>query len=293
MLEMRRHPKNSVLVMPDARVTGLARIELLPPIAYEAAYTPSAPVIGFAFEAQAGTHAFASDRKRPFYATPNHLSFVPTGCEVYSRSDQGGEYLRVVLEGRASDRKCQERFSNIVDTRAIPIAERLRRLLLAGGQDDFLFDGLVSALSNRVSCILTGEFAENHKAGWMTPRRLRLSLEQIEERLATKLTVHDLAASLGLSAGFFSRAFREAVGKAPHEYIIDRRVARARHLLQSNARDLAAVAHAVGFSSHAHMASVFRKRLGTTPSTFGQKWWRKCPMVASSALVTSAATGES
>ena len=146
--------------------------------------------------------------------------------------------------------------------------------MLTGLQDNLLFDSLLSALSDRVRSILTGEFAQNHKAGWMTPHRLRLSFEQIEEQLATKLTVHSLAASLGLSAGFFSRAFREAVGKAPHEYIIDRRVARARRLLGSNPRDLAAVAQAAGFSSQAHMATVFRKRLGTTPSIMRGKCMR-------------------
>jgi len=266
MVEARRQSNDAVLAMPVGRIGGLARIELLPAAAYEAAYTPGAPVIGFAFEAQAGTHAFASDRKRPFQAKPNHLSFVPAGCDVYSQSARGGEYLRILLEGGAADDGCKERFSNIVDARAIPIAEQLRRVLLAGRQDDLLFDNLVSALSERVTRILTGGFAESLKAGWMTPHRLRLTFERIEEQLATKLTVHSLAASLGLSAGFFSRAFREAVGKAPHEYIIDRRLARARRLLGPNARDLAAVAQAAGFSSHAHMTSVFRKRLGTTPS---------------------------
>ena len=266
MVEARRQSNDAVLAMPVVRIDGLARIELLPAAAYEAAYTPGAPVIGFAFEAQAGTHAFASDRKRPFQAKPNHLSFVPAGCDVYSQSARGGEYLRILLAGGTADDGGNRRFSNIIDARAIPIAEQLRRGLLAGRHDDLLFDGLVSALSDRVTCILTGGFAENVKAGWMTPHRLRLTFERIEEQLATKLTVHSLAASLGLSAGFFSRAFREAVGKAPHEYIIDRRLARARRLLGPNARDLAAVAQAAGFSSHAHMTSVFRKRLGTTPS---------------------------
>jgi len=100
MVEAPRQSTDAVLAMPVARIGGLARIELLPAAAYEAAYTPEAPVIGFAFEAQAGTHAFASDRKRPFQAKPNHLSFVPAGCDVYSQSAQGGEYLRIVLEKR-------------------------------------------------------------------------------------------------------------------------------------------------------------------------------------------------
>src|SRR6516225_8786127 len=125
MVEARRRSNDAVLAMPVVRIDGLARIELLPAAAYEAAYTPGAPVIGFAFEAQVGTHAFASDRKRPFQAKPNHLSFVPAGCDVYSQSARGGEYLRVVVKG-GTDRGWNERFSNIVDARAIPIAERLR-----------------------------------------------------------------------------------------------------------------------------------------------------------------------
>ena len=101
---------------------------------------------------------------------------------------------------------------------------------------------------------------------WMTPRRLRLVDELIEARLDAKLTVRELAAALRLSTGFFCRAFKASVGKAPHDYIIDRRVSRARALLQSNPLDLSAIAHASGFASHAHMTATFRSRLGVTPS---------------------------
>jgi AraC family transcriptional regulator len=102
----------------------------------------------------------------------------------------------------------------------------------------------------------------------MTPRRLKLIDDLIEARLDTKLTVQELAGALRLSAGFFCRAFRAAVGKAPHDYIIDRRISRARALLQATALDLKAIAHASGFASHAHMTSTFRTRLGVTPSAF-------------------------
>jgi len=80
------------------------------------------------------------------------------------------------------------------------------------------------------------------------------------------VTVQELAGALGLSAGFFCRAFRAAVGQAPHDYIIDRRVSRARALLQNAALDLATIAHTSGFASHAHMTATFRKRLGVAPS---------------------------
>src|SRR5215470_16457188 len=70
-------------------------VELLPRMPYDVSYTPAGPVIGFAFEVQAGTHRFGSDRRTPFRTRPNSLSYIPAGCDVASCSDSGGEYLIV------------------------------------------------------------------------------------------------------------------------------------------------------------------------------------------------------
>jgi AraC family transcriptional regulator len=249
-------------------IAGVCHIELLPRAPYETTYIPDRPVIGFAFETQTGTHAFASSRKVAFHAKPYHLSFVPAGCDVYSQSKWGGEYLKITLERGFPAEKCSDqRFSNIVDARAIKAAHRLRRELIAGFSTEALTcEHLVGVLEDRVAGIQRGEHREGLEARWMTPRRLQLVDEIIEARLDGKLTVLELAAQLGLSTGFFSRAFKAAVGKPPHDYIIDRRVARARVLLQSEDRDLTAVALASGFASHAHMTVVFRARLGHPPS---------------------------
>src|SRR5580704_256348 len=60
-----------------ASMGGSWRAELLPRHAYQAAYTPDAPVIGFAFDGQAGIHAFASDRRVRFRTKPNTLHGEP------------------------------------------------------------------------------------------------------------------------------------------------------------------------------------------------------------------------
>jgi AraC family transcriptional regulator len=99
----------------------------------------------------------------------------------------------------------------------------------------------------------------------MTARRLRLVDELIEDRLDGPLTVSEIAACLGLSAGFFTRAFKAAIGQTPHGYIIARRLSRARVLLRTGTMDLAGIAAACGFSSHAHMSVQFRCRLGIMP----------------------------
>lgn len=249
-------------------VAGAWCAELLPRSPYQAAYTADLPIVGFAFEGQIGVHAFASDRKAAFRARPNGLAHVPTGCDVYSQSKHGGEYLKISFDLKHGEPwPWSRRFSDVIDPAAIDAAQRLRRLLLASERiDELQCERLVQALRERAVYVLGGASVESAARSWMTPRRLRMVDELIEERLDTKLTVQDLAGTLQLSAGFFCRAFGAAVGKAPHDHIIDRRVSRARALLGNQALDLGAIAQASGFASHAHMTATFRKRLGVTPS---------------------------
>lgn len=243
-----------------AREIGSFSLELLPRRGYAAAYRADRDAIGFAFETQHGLHAFASDRRIPFTARANGLAFVPAGCDVFSQSERGGEYLRVALTQEAFAGG-DFRFSDRIDPAAIPAARRLRALLLGDGEP-LEMEAMALRLLERAR---DASSAEPRVAGWMTPRRLRQIEELIEARLDQKLTVQELAAALGLSAGFFARAFAAALGQAPHDYVIDRRVARARDLLNNKAFKLDQVALACGFSSHAHMTATLRSRLGVTP----------------------------
>jgi AraC family transcriptional regulator len=250
-------------------IDGSWSAELLPRNSYLAAYTPESPIIGFAFESQAGIHAFASSRKSDFRATPNGLAYVPAGCDVYSSSDIGGEYLKITLPpARSHPWQCARRFSDAIDPIAIAAAHGLRRhLLLAGrGRDPLPCERCVQVLEERVAWITRGTIEAAPARSWMTPRRLKLVDALIEDRLDTKLTIEELAGVLGLSAGFFSRAFKAAVGKAPHDYIVDRRISRARMLLERTQLDCTTIAHGSGFASHAHMTATFRNRLGISPT---------------------------
>src|SRR3954471_18094556 len=244
---------------------GQWTVELLPPSGYEARYTPGAPIIGFAFDSQVGIHAFGTDRRTGYRARPNGLAFVPAGCDVYSSSKTGGEYLKMTL-GRDTEAPWTwiQRFSDTVDLLAIKAAHGLRSLLLSPEPvDPLTCERLVLVLESRGAAMLGRK--PGRAEAWMTPQRLRRIDELIEARLDTKLTVQDLAEALGLSTGFFARAFKRATGRAPHDYIIDRRVARARLLLGDPSLGLAEVALSAGFASHAHMTATFRTRLGRPP----------------------------
>lgn len=92
--------------------------------------------------------------------------------------------------------------------------------------------------------------------------------ELIEARLSEHLSLVELARMSGMSTRHLCRAFRAATGCAPYEYILRRRVERARELISAGQGSLSETAFEVGFSSHAHMTTTFQKLLGVVPSHF-------------------------
>ena len=206
--------------MTEARSEPLRRrrlggyeIALLPRRRYEACFTPRAAVIGFAFDGQSGDHAFASDRRRAFRARPNSLAFVPPGCEVYSSSPKGGEYLTIAASrAEVSER----RFSDVVDRSAMTAAESIRKQLLCDDlADPLALEAQVLELQERVETVLGGQAPAVKAATWMTGYRVRRVEELIEAGLAGGISVQGLADALGLSAGFFTRAFTAAMASRP------------------------------------------------------------------------------
>jgi AraC family transcriptional regulator len=248
-------------------VAGAWVAELLRRSPYCVSYRLDAPVIGFAFDPQAGVHAFGGARRRDFRALANSLAYVPPGCDVYSASDAGGEYLRIVLmAAREGEWQKAHRFGDVIDRQATAAARGLRRMLLGSENPDALeVERMLLLLESRARVAIGGA-RSSATVRWMTPARWRRIDALIEARLNGSLSVRELAGTLGLSTGFFSRAFREATGQAPHDYLIDRRISHARMLLSDRRLGLASIASASGFASHAHMSMTFRKRLGVTPN---------------------------
>ncbi len=249
---------------PPATVLGSTTLRLFPATAYAVRYTPAAPVIGFAFDMQDGMHAFASDRLRPFRTRPNSIAYTPAGCDVASRSPNGGEYLVIELTGLQSGWPDRQ-FTDRIKPDAIAAAQNLRRHLLSESPTDTLdVEREVTEFCDTV--IKPNNQAQStNSEKWMTPRRLKLIGEIIEAELGKRLSVETLAGRLGLSSGCLTRACKAAIGVTPHDYIIDRRLARARALIAKADASLADIALACGFSSQAHLTTQMRRRLGVTP----------------------------
>lgn len=260
-MNLRNRQQPALVPEPIRRVeAGSWAIELLPGAAYATRYVATQAAIGFAFDCQRGLHAIGSDRVRPFDAMPNGLAFVPAGCDVLSESPKGGEYLRVMRTDGISlmgDRA----FNNRIDQPAINLALRMRRALLQASVDDDC-EAWALALAERAQ----GSEAWSAPQGAITGSRMRLLDEFIDAGLDGPLGIQAMARLLELSEGYFMRAFKNATGKSPHSYLIDRRLAKARASMRDSTARLSEIALTCGFNSQAHMTTAFKQRLGVSPA---------------------------
>ncbi|MFE1602044.1 helix-turn-helix transcriptional regulator [Methylobacterium sp. ID0610] len=101
--------------------------------------------------------------------------------------------------------------------------------------------------------------------GGLSPSVRRRVADRVEARLGEALTLDVLADEAGLSTFHFAKMFKASFGVAPHRYVVDRRIARAKSLLADGRTGLAEIATACGFASHSHFARSFKQATGATP----------------------------
>ena len=106
--------------------------------------------------------------------------------------------------------------------------------------------------------------------GGIASKPLQRVISYIDENLQDALSLAELARIAELSPHHFATAFKDSTGISPHQYVIERRLERARDLLRRNKNSISEIAHAVGFSSQSHLSAHFRRTMGLTPRTFRQ-----------------------
>jgi AraC family transcriptional regulator len=104
--------------------------------------------------------------------------------------------------------------------------------------------------------------------GGLPSARLKRVQEYIEANLDQEVALSQLAATAGMSSHYFAELFKQSVGLSPHQYVLRRRIQRARKLLHdSNMRILEAGVRS-GFSDQSHFTKIFRRMVGVTPTEY-------------------------
>ncbi len=91
------------------------------------------------------------------------------------------------------------------------------------------------------------------------------AMKQIELRLAMPLSVMGLADEVGLSRNHLTRLFRATTGSSVLQYIRNRRIERAKHLLTHSTRPIKSIAAEVGIADLHRFNKTLRKMLGMPP----------------------------
>ncbi|MGX5210699.1 GlxA family transcriptional regulator [Streptomyces violaceus] len=90
----------------------------------------------------------------------------------------------------------------------------------------------------------------------------------ILERLGEPLTLADLAGHARMSQRTFARRFHDEVGLSPGRWLIQQRVARARHLLESSDLTVDQIAGRVGFATGASLRQHLHAAIGVSPQAY-------------------------
>lgn len=143
--------------------------------------------------------------------------------------------------------------------------------LTAGGPGGSLAaESLANILAvHLVRHVLEPRRPERGRDGALPRGRLRAVVEYIEEHLDSGPSLAEMAAVAHLNPYHFARQFKQATGLPPHQYVILRRVERAKHLLRAGTDlSLAEVAARAGFYDQSQFSHHFKRLVGVTPGQF-------------------------
>lgn len=143
--------------------------------------------------------------------------------------------------------------------------EPAERLLTSSIAHELISHTLLSQVGARQGLRLKGGLAAHQR---------RQLVAYIDSQLAEPISLGQLAGLCALSEYHFARMFRASFGLPPHQYVLARRLDRARQMLRGTMLPLGEIALACGFASASHFTNRFRQVLGGTPGEYRQAFLR-------------------
>lgn len=159
---------------------------------------------------------------------------------------------------------------NLRDPQVIRLVQLLQTEVEKASPTGTLFgqtiaDSLMLYLAQHYS---TAPRGQDQIRGGLPGRRLKRVLEYIEANLSCDIHLEELAESAGLSVFHFAKLFKQSTGASPHQYILQRRLQRAKELLRRPAMSLSEISLDTGFADQSHFTNVFRRFVGVPPSKY-------------------------
>ncbi|UNB56369.1 AraC family transcriptional regulator [Mycolicibacterium sp. YH-1] len=146
-----------------------------------------------------------------------------------------------------------------------------RRVQSVVDREDLLARLLKESLTDVVRLHLSDHYAMIQRR--RTTRTFDLAtqvrlVEFIEDSLDEDISIAALSEFTGMSANSFITAFVSSFHTTPYQFVLTRRINRAKFLLASTAMSITDIGVAAGFSTPSHFATTFKSRVGATPTAY-------------------------
>jgi AraC family transcriptional regulator len=210
------------------------------------------------------------------------ISITPAKMPFFARWDVEDHYLQIRIASRFIQSVAREALVMNPDQLELrlefrtrdPHLESIGMMLLSELKHENSGGRLyIESLANVLAVHLLRQYAtvkprlEIYEGG-LSERQLLQVLEYINEHLNQDIKLTDLAQLLGMSQFHFSHLFKQSIGTAPYQYLLQQRVERAKQLLKQTDQSIMDIAFMCGFNSHSHLSKQFRQLTGMTPTAY-------------------------
>lgn len=210
--------------------------------------------------------------------------YIPAGVPMWTRFNAAHRFSHLDLHLH-SDRLLKILTPSVGSSDALTAMRRNVELQKAD-TIEVLSRLLVAELSNPsrhavhaeslIGSILTGlldipmQTATDQSSGGLTPSAMKRLVKSAQAEGNRRLTIAEMAETVGLSKSWFAQAFKQTTGQTPLQWQLNLRIERAQDMLSHTETTLADIAAQLGFADQAHLTKAFRHVTGQTPAA-----WRR------------------
>ncbi|CAI1906316.1 Methylphosphotriester-DNA--protein-cysteine S-methyltransferase [Serratia quinivorans] len=207
--------------------------------------------------------------------TSQLLYIVPKGCEFSAICHHQGRlhYTLIAIDPQliaylSGSNHPQCSLSSAVNIRnefVFKLGEQLR-----DSDDELYSSALMATLLTKISRSKRITLIDPRAGKSISTEKKKLLTEYISDNLEKKISLHDLSTLVGISTSHFTREFKTCFGLSAYQYILERRMEKARNLLIRTRLPLSEIAILCGFSSQSQFSTMFARSNQIAPLQYRQ-----------------------
>jgi AraC family transcriptional regulator len=208
--------------------------------------------------------------------TRGDLSLIPAGWRTTCWTERSADFLQIEL-GRELVRRAAGDTDGAVDPPCLfsfddPLCRELALSMVAEAQSHgaaarMYVESAAIVLSQRLLALRGRPPVPSSRPG-LPPAVLRRAKEFLHDQMDRNPGVTELSSAVGMNVDHFSRMFKRSTGLAPHQYLGNIRLERAKRLLVEGRAPIIEIAYEIGYANPSQFSAFFRKRTGLSPTEF-------------------------